>query len=364
MKIRRFIPLCIFCFALTALLTSEIAGGFAQDAPDYDAERRRALELLQANRIPEAVPLLEKLHKSNPDDPVVLEWLAATSFAATATETDASKRKELFLRARALAERAKELGRDSQLMQLILDFPADGEVPEPWSSAKPSPAIDTLREGEAAFARGEMDLAIRHYTKAHELDPDLYEAPLFIGDAYFTMGNRDKAYDYYARAVLIDSDRDTAYRYWGNVLLRAGKLKEAKEKLVEGVISAPYAKQTWQFLLNWAERRGIQLSHPCIDIPVEAVRKESDKNIRITVNPPNEKNEKDGSSAWMLYSISRAGWMMDTKLFSEAYPNEKEYRHSLREESSSLALVVSTVQRQLKEGELKEKISTCPSPTS
>jgi hypothetical protein len=34
----------------------------------------------------------------------------------------------------------------------------------------------------------------------------------------------------YARAVAIDPDRDMAYRYWGNVLMRENKLKDAKVK--------------------------------------------------------------------------------------------------------------------------------------
>jgi tetratricopeptide (TPR) repeat protein len=229
-------------------------------------------------------------------------------------------------------------------------IPADGNLSTLADSNKRTPAEEALMEGGAAYAKGEMDRAIEHYERAQKLDPTLYEAPLFIGDAYHKMGKNDKAYESYARAVAIDPDRDTAYRYWGNVLMRDGKLKEAKEKLVEGVIAAPYTRLPWQFLANWAERNEIQLGQPRIDIPTSSVQKKDDKNISIFVNPS---EKKDGTDAWMIYSIGRAAWMTE-KTFSEAFPNEKQYRHSLREESESLRLAAESVESQLKEGKLKE----------
>jgi hypothetical protein len=45
---------------------------------------------------------------------------------------------------------------------------------------------------------------------------------------------------------------------------------------------------------------------------------------------------------------------MTDETFSEAFPNEKKYRHSLREEYESLRVTAETLERQLKEGELKE----------
>jgi hypothetical protein len=132
--------------------------------------------------------------------------------------------------------------------------------------------------------------------------------------------------------------------------MREDTLKEPKEKLIDGVIANRYTRATWQFLSNWAERSGIQLGHPRIDIPTSSVQKKDDKNISVFVNPS---EKKDGSDAWMLYSLSRAAWMTDKK-FSESFPNEKKYRHSLREEYESLSMAVESVQNQLKEGGLKE----------
>jgi tetratricopeptide (TPR) repeat protein len=351
-KKRRPILNALLCFvALSALLLSGAARTFAQDNPDYESELKRAIELVRANKMPESIPILEKLHAAKPDDTVVLESLAYAISAMASTEKDPEKRKKEFLRARSLVVRAKELSADSERIQLMLEMiPPDGNMPTLAAAEKRSPAEEALMEGEAAFAKGDMERAIEHYERALKLDPKLYEAPLFIGDAYHKMGKNDKAYESYARAVAIDPDRDTAYRYWGNVLLRENNLKDAKEKMIEGVIANPYTRLTWQFLANWADLSGIRLVHPRIDIPTSSVKKKDDKNVDVLVNP-SEKD--DGTNAWMFYSLGRASWMADKK-FSEAFPNEQKYRHSLREEYESLSLAVEAVQNQLKEGKLKE----------
>src|SRR5262245_17566237 len=267
MKNRRPVLNALLCFAaLYAWRMGPPGGTCGQETPDYEAAFKRAVQLVEAHKMSEAAPILERLHASKPDDAAVLEYLSYAVFVNAATGKDAEKRKKDLLRARSLAERAKELGRGTQLVNTLLEqIPVDGNLPMPAASEKRSPAEDALLEGEAAFAKGEMDRAIEHYERALKLEPKLYEAPLFIGDAYYKMGKSDKAYESYARAVAIDPDRDTAYRYWGNVLMREGKLKEAKEKLIEGVIAAPYTRLPWQFLSNWAERSEIQLSHPRIE---------------------------------------------------------------------------------------------------
>jgi tetratricopeptide (TPR) repeat protein len=352
MNNRRPVLNALFCFlALSALLLTISARTFAQDKPDYESDFKRAVQLVQANKMSEALPILEKLHGSKPDDAVVLELFAYAISVVAAVEKDAEKRKKELLRARSLATRAKEMGRNTQLIQLLLEqISAEGEMAGLATSSKRSPAEEALMEGEAAFSKGEMERAIEHYERALKLEPKLYEAPLFIGDAYHKMGKNDKAYESYARAVAIDPDRETAYRYWGNVLMRENKLKESKAKLVDAVIAGPYTRVTWQFLMAWAQRNQIELIHPRIDIPTSSVQKKDDQNISVFVNPS---EKKDGTDAWMLYSIGRAAWMTGAR-FSEVFPNEKKYRHSLREESESLRVAADSVESQLKDGKLKE----------
>jgi hypothetical protein len=225
----------------------------------------------------------------------------------------------------------------------------EGEMAGMAGSGKRTPAEEALNEGEAAFSKGEMERAIEHYERALKLDPKLYEAPLFIGDAYNTSGKRDKSYESYARAVAIDPDRETAYRYWGNVLMRDNKLKEAKEKLIEAVIAAPYTRVTWQFLGNWAERSKVRLSHPRIE-PSGSMSVEKDKtNITLDMNSI---DKNDGSAMWMFYHTIRSLWIKEK--FAKEFPDEKDYRHSLREEVDALGGVARIISESVKNGKMKE----------
>lgn len=316
----------------------------AQDGGDYESERRRALDLIKDYNPTEAGPILEKLLTIKPDDAEVIEAFAFTTMAGLTTENDPEKRRDIILRTRALAERAMKLGRNSSLVRTLLDeLPPDGKEPlTGMLASETSPGTPALMEGEVAFQAGKLDQAIKHYERAAQLDPNLYEAPLFIGDVYYKMKEYGKAYEYYARAVAINPDRDTAYRFWGDVLIKDNKLAEAKDKLIEAFIAEPYARLTRQYLSGWADISKIQLGHPQIDIPDLVLSKPLSA-------------DKDGSSAWASYIRSRDEWRSNNNSkFFEAFPNEKVYRHSLREEYQALSLVAESVEAQLKQGELKE----------
>src|SRR5262249_43487978 len=295
MKTRRPVLNALLCFAaLSALLLSCPGRTLAQEQSAYEADFKRAIELVKANKMPEATPILEKLHEAKPDDAAVLELLAHAISVNMALENDADKRKKHLMRGRSLAERAKELGRNSQLIQLLLELISpEGEMGGIAGAGKSTPAEEALNEGEAAFSKGEMERAIEHYERALKLDPKLYEAPLYIGDAYHAKGKNDKAHENYARAAATDLDRESASRYWGNVLMRENKMKEAKEKLIEAVIAAPYTRLTWQFLGDWAEQSQIRLGHPRIE-PSGSMSVEKDKtNITVDMNSI---DKNDGST--------------------------------------------------------------------
>ena len=337
-----------------------VAGSvFAMQVPtqnkiDYDAERKRAFQLLDENKYTEALPILEKLAAAKPDDLPVIERLSITLLVdATITKKDRDQIKKEMVRARSLALKAKELGSNSPLIEIVLERLPPGADPDSLlEEKKRSPAEEALQEGEQAFSQGNMKVAIEHYARAAKLDPKLYEAPLFIGDVYYHSKMPDKAGEYYARAIAIDPDRETAYRYWGNVLMNNGRMEESKRKFIDAIIAEPYQKLPWQFLDSWAKRNRKELGHPLIDIPKSSVERKDDKNINILVNPD---DKKDGTNAWMVYSLTRAGWLMsDNKKFTENFPNEKEYRHSLLEETSALAAAAESVAGQIKEGKLKE----------
>ncbi len=342
---KNLVTVCALCVLLLAL-----AGAPAAAQDNYEAERKRALDLVEKHDLLAALPLLEKLATAKPEDTVVLQNLAL----GLASQGIASKNPELikqnFRRARELAERCRKLGDNSQLVQTILErLPTEEELNAP--SPKNTPADDALQAGEAAFSSGDFKRALAEYERAEKLDPKLYEAPLFAGDMHYKMNDIEKAGTAYARAIAINPDRDTAYRFWGNALLQNGRMEESKQKLIEAILCEPYSRAPWQYMSNWAQRNQAQLGHPKIEIPQSSVQRKDDQNINILVTPS---EKQDGTSAWAIYSLMKAGWMMDKK-FKEAFPNEKEYRHSLKEEAQSLRIAIESVENQVKEGKLKEK---------
>src|ERR1051326_3494567 len=58
-----------------------------------------------------------------------------------------------------------------------------------------------------------------------------------------------------------------------------------------------------------------------------------------------KKDDKSGSAAaWMTYGLIRAGWQ--TTNFAKEYPNEKTYRHSLKEETSAVRAALKVLGEQ------------------
>jgi tetratricopeptide (TPR) repeat protein len=340
----------LFVTLLFVALTLTAAPARAQDAARLDADREKAYFLIQQNNFKEALPLLEKLHASLPADTKVLQNLALALVATAATNPDKETAVPAFKRARGLAEQAQKLGDNSELVQMLLSkIPADGTFGD--TGRKLTPAEEALYAGEKAFNSGELDKAIAEYERAAKLEPKLYEAPLYIGDVYFKLGKIDQAGEAYARAIALNPDRDTAYRYWGNVLLQNDKLDEAREKLIEAVICEPYSRTTWQFLARWAQRKQIELSHPKIEIPASVKRKD-EKTVNVTIGA-SATDEKDGSQIWTMYSLIRGHWI-GGEPFKKAFPDEKEYRHSLREEVAAFGSAVESLQIALKEKRVKE----------
>lgn len=337
---------------LTLLLAIAAGAGsfrvYGQEPASYEAERAKAFEMIEAGNLTGALPILEKLSAADPTDTGVMQRLALALIGSIATVKDAQSRAQILLRARALAQKAKDLGDNSQLVETILDrIPADLK---PEKEEKRTPASDALMEGEQAFADGEMEKAIAAYEKALKLDPQLYEAPLYMGDAYFKLKQVDKAGQSYARAIAIDPDRETAYRYWGNVLMQSGKMSESRDKFLEAIIADPYNRLPWQFLSGWAQQSKIELGHPRVDTASSVSAEKGKTNISLNMDMLGKDN---GSEAWLVYGITRALWVNEK--FAKEYPNEKQYRHSLREEVEALNAVADLATANLKEGKLKEQ---------
>jgi len=352
---------------LPTIVALALASGSLARSQD-PAERQRAIDLYEANNFVAALPLLEKLAAANPNDPMTLSRLGFAIYANSVDVKDPAARQKMRERARDTLLRSQQFGDDSNLTKITLDALSGPDVSQiPFSSVRA--AESAIREGEAAFMRGDMDKAIAAYKRALEADPDLSDAALYAGDAEFKKGYNstdpqvrsdqfDKAGVWFAKAIAIDANRETAYRYWGDTLEAQGKTNEARDKFVDAIVAEPYGRRAYVGLTQWADHHGVPLGHPRIDIPTNVTSNKAGE-INITIDDLTLKGNDDGSEAWLMYSIVRANWMNKkdgsrSDKFAKAYPDEPTYRHSLAEEIDALRLVLESVQTQSKENKVKK----------
>jgi tetratricopeptide (TPR) repeat protein len=191
------------------------------------------------------------------------------------------------------------------------------------------------------------------YERACRLDPKLYDAPLFMGDVYFRMNQLTWASQWFEQAVKVDPDRETAYRYWGDALMAAGKMEEARAKFVDAIIAEPYQRLSWVGLKRWAQRQQVKLARLELQSPHSIKVGDGKPDITINVDP-NALTRKDGTEFWVVYTVQRARWRKQE--FSKAFPDEKTYRHSLREETDALGLLASTVAKEYSNPDKAKKL--------
>jgi len=321
----------------------------------YDERKKTAAELIKQGKYLETLSILEKLHAEKPDDAQVLEGLSCATLAHSATLSDAAARKEERAKARKLALEAQADGDNSNMVKTLIELPEDGSE----SSFSNAPEVEAaMREGEAAFAKGDMESATASYSRALMLDPKQYSAALFLGDINFKKGDHAHAAEWFLKAIQIDPNQETAYRYWGDDLVAQGRMSEAKEQFIKAVVAQPYLRISRMGLSQWAQRQKVALRAPAINPPGKVEDKGKDEkghnqtNITIDMSMLDSKAKKDGTDAWFIYTLSKAAWHGER--FQKEFPNEKEYRHSLAEEMDGFQMVVSQVKGKLQKKEIKQ----------
>lgn len=65
-----------------------------------------------------------------------------------------------------------------------------------------------LRSGMAAHQSNNIDLALRSYRSATELDPQMVAAPLLLADCYLRLGNKDEAKEAFNKAKSLASSQE------------------------------------------------------------------------------------------------------------------------------------------------------------
>jgi TolA-binding protein len=318
----------------------------AQTASKGDPERQHATELFKSGKFVEAMPLFEQLAADHPTDAAIKEGWAFSVMGYAATLSDPELRRKARIRARNIALQAQQLGDNSSLLQVVLGLPEDGSEGV-FSERKE--VDDAMKAAEADFVRGDYDKAQNGYLHVLMLDPNNYEAAVFMGDVYFKQHANGSAGEWFARASQINPDRETAFRYWGDALWDLGKSAEAREKYIQAIVAEPYNQRSWVGLNQWAGRVKVTLNWVRLQ-DKSAVTHKDERNTTITIDP--EALKTDNLRGWLTYGAERALWQNEK--FKKEFPNEPKYRRTMREEADCLNLMI-VVLRVQKDFEKKKK---------
>ncbi len=317
-------------------------GGAKTDA-EIQQEAAQADALFRSQNVVAAAPLYEDLHQQEPQSNLWRERLAMSLLGVAGTQQGAEAVATLN-RAHQLLLDAQAAGDNSDLVRVVLEK-MDAAV-RSTANGPASPGADAFQRAERAFSSGELDDALKLYQEAAAADPKMYEAPLYAGDTEFKKGDCAAADRFYAQAAAIDPDRETAYRYWGDCLMKQGEQAEAEGKFIEAVVAEPYSQATRLNLKKWADANHARVVPPPITLPARPSSGGTDKNgkAQININLDPAAMNSPASSAVLSYSMAAALWQGDK--FQQTFPKEKQYRHSLAEESDSIQTALSVLKEQ------------------
>ena len=310
----------------------------AQTADELNSLKEKAGQLLNDNNYVEALPILEKLVKAEPENGDTQFYLGFALLAQSKNIKDKEVARQLVIRARRSFVKAKELGSQQKILDaFITSIPEDGNIGGQFS--KNAAAEDAMNAAEAAFTQGKIDEALNLYQKAYKLDPTIYEAALFSGDMYLRKDDFPNAEIWYQKAIAVNPNRETAYRYSATPLMKQKKYDQARDRYVEAFIVEPYNQMSAVGISQWAEATDTTLAHPKIEIPTSV--KDDGKGgteINLDADAMLGGAKGDGSAAWAAYGATRADWRK-TK-FAKLFLSEKTYRHSLSEEADAIRSVL------------------------
>lgn len=313
------------------------------DVTSADTDRQEAMRLYKEHKLAEAAEWWQKVVVKYPDDMDAHEALGASLLNRADLQSDGSKKQSDRLVARAELVRAQELGDKSDLCRALLStIPEDGREIRFLNYQK---LLTIVPIGQPPTQRG-LEIA-GEYAFATEHEDFNYLIAERIGLDYAQLKLWNKAEEWYARALQMKPDEQSVYGNWVETFVSAGKMKEAREKLIQGLLisDGTYINVP---LAMWLRANHLELKKINIKVPHEYP---TGKTGTMIVVDPAWLGKNDGRDAWLMYPRTRRLWKNE-KYFNEFHMTG--YRHSMAEEVDALSQVVAAFNESLAKGKVKE----------
>lgn len=322
------------------LCVAFISVAFAQTDAELKEALVKGMLLVEQGKLAEAVPYLETLVKASPDEPK-LRFIYGASLLTKSKQIDNNEEaKQLSAKALEEFKTAKKLGlndprNDAFIALLGGGGSNNGSTATANRYSKNAEAEKLMNQAETNFAQSKYDEALSFYQKALAIDPNIYEAALYSGDVYVTKKDWENAEKSYQKAIAIDPMRETAYRYSATPLMKQNKFDQARDRYIEAFITEPYSELPPRGISQWAQATGAKLGHPKIDVP--QIKFDASGKATTVID---ENSLTEGSKYWLAYSLTRENWHKEK--FAKAFPNEKQYRHTLQEEAEAIRSAIKS----------------------
>lgn len=298
----------------------------------------KGVQLFEQKRYVEALPHFELLVKAIPDNPK-LRFFYGFCLVAQSKQTDNPElAKESSAKALEQFKTAKQLGYKDEMNDALIKILSGESSAEDSNYSKNPEANKLVDQAENYFAQSKYDEAVKNFQKALELDPNIYQAALSLGDCYVFKKDWVNAEKSYQKAIAIDPMRETAYRYSATPFMRQEKYDEARDRYIEAWITEPYNRSSSRGISQWADVTGAKLGHPKVDFPEIEINESGQVTMAAPVGKPNHNAE------WKTYITTRVFWRKEK--FAKTFPNEKLYRHSLSEEIEAIRSVLKSAKEE------------------
>ncbi len=204
-------------FLVMLVVASAVGGGFwlvMSGKAGVQDPQVRAGQLLQQRKTDEAIALLEKTLKKNPNDTVSRVWLASL-YDKKGRKADAFQQNEWVLTHAATNDYSRSEAASMMASGFITDHRfAEGE--KYFSEMAGKSAADPVPHqalGELAEAQGHQDAAIAEFQKVLALQPKQIEAYGGLGRSYAKLQRFDDSIAAYRKAIELSDDEDDDYGF-------------------------------------------------------------------------------------------------------------------------------------------------------